>query len=150
MTDGTHGGPDDARTAAGTGVPDGTEPPEGTELSDDTHGSDLPGGVTETGLQRAVGERRRRRMAERSGQVPLDATTSQWPVAEPPASPRPVVRPARPTLPGVATGPALPTPSALVVGPLVEARGSGAAPAGGRRARRLGGGQGPEAVASAG
>ncbi len=90
--------------------------------------------------QRSLGERRRRRVAERAGQVDLDATMSHWPVSEPPTSPRPVLRPARPTLEGVATGPVLPTPSAMVVGPLLEAR-SAAAPrvraAGGRRSRRV-------------
>ncbi|MFC5380337.1 hypothetical protein, partial [Aquipuribacter nitratireducens] len=97
--------------------------------------ADVPDSATETGVQRALGERRRRRLAERQGQVPLDATTSQWPVLEPPASPRPVVRQARPTSPGTATSPVLPTPGALVVGPLLEARRGGGG--GGRRARRL-------------
>ncbi|MGJ7442871.1 LCP family protein [Aquipuribacter sp. MA13-6] len=103
---------------------------------------DVPDGAGDTGVQRALGERRRRRLAERSGQVDLDATMSHWPVTDPPAAPRPVVRPARPTVAGVATEPAVPPPGQLVVGPLVEARRAGdatgptAVAAGGRRSRR--------------
>lgn len=97
-----------------------------------------PGTSGDTGVQRALGERRRRRTAERTGQVDLDSTMSHWPVTEPPTTPRPVVRPARPSVEGVATSPVLPTPGAMVVGPLLEAR-SAAAPssrgAGSRRSR---------------
>ncbi len=109
-------------------------------MSDDR--PDVPDNPGDTGVQRALGERRRRRLAERSGQVDLDATMSHWPVTDPPAAPRPVVRPARPTVEGVATEPALPPPGQLVVGPLVEARRTGeatgapAGPGGGRRSRR--------------
>ena len=97
-----------------------------------------PGTSGDTGVQRALGERRRRRTAERTGQVDLDSTMSHWPVTEPPTTPRPVVRPARPSVEGVATSPVLPTPGAMVVGPLLETR-SAAAPrsrrAGSRRSR---------------
>lgn len=102
-------------------------------------GSEVPGPSGDTGVQRPLGERRRRRVAERTGQVDLDATMSQWPVAEPPTTPRPVVRPARPTVEGVATGPVLPTPGAMVVGPLLQARRAAAPGAprdGSRRSRR--------------
>ena len=100
--------------------------------------SQVPDTQGDTGVQRALGERRRRRTAERTGQVDLDSTMSHWPVTEPPTTPRPVVRPARPSVEGVATSPVLPTPGAMVVGPLLEAR-SAAAPrsrgAGSRRSR---------------
>jgi len=108
----------------------------------DERAADVPEDAGDSGAQGALGERRRRRLAERAGQVDLDTTMSDWPVADPPSGPRPVVRPARPTLDGVATAPVLPPPGQLVVGPLVEARrsgtvtGSSAPPAGGRRSHR--------------
>ncbi|WP_380167667.1 LytR C-terminal domain-containing protein [Jannaschia sp. R86511] len=109
----------------------------------------------DSGVQRALGERRRRRLAERAGQVDLDATMSHWPVTEPPSTPRPVVRPARPVVDGAATAPVLPQPGQTVVGPLLEARraGSGAdtvAPAGGRRSRRRATAAAPEGPATTG
>lgn len=95
---------------------------DGTGDGGSRGGGGVPTTSGDTGVQRALGERRRRRQAERSGRVDLDATMSQWPVVDPPTSPRPVVRPARPTLAGVATAPVLPPPGALVVGPLLEQR----------------------------
>jgi len=76
-------------------------------------------GVTQTGVQRALGERRRRRMAERGGHVDLDATMSSWPTPDPPSRPRPVVRPRR-SMPGAAEGPVLPPPAALAMLDLAE------------------------------
>lgn len=85
----------------------------------------VPDSAGDTGVQQALGERRRRRLAERTGQVDLDATMSHWPVVEPPSTPRPVLRPGRPVVAGVATAPVLPPPGHLVVGPLLEARRAG-------------------------
>ena len=98
--------------------------------------SQVPGTPGDTGVQRALGERRRRRVAERTGQVDLDATMSHWPVSEPPTTPRPVVRPARPSVEGFSTSPVLPTPGAMVVGPLLEASSAAAAGSRGTSSRR--------------
>lgn len=103
---------------------------------------DVPDEAGDSGVQRVLGERRLRRLAERAGQVDLDATMSHWPVTDPPTEPRPVVRPARPTLDGVATEPVVPPPGQLVIGPLLQARqaetgtGSQAPVVGSRRSRR--------------
>lgn len=103
---------------------------------------DVPDDAGDSGVQRVLGERRLRRLAERAGQVDLDATMSHWPVTDPPTEPRTVVRPARPTLDGVATEPVVPPPGQLVIGPLLQARqaetgtGSQAPVVGSRRSRR--------------
>ncbi|MGF1652743.1 MAG: hypothetical protein ACFCUP_05430, partial [Actinomycetales bacterium] len=98
-----------------------------------------PHGVSATGVQRAIGERRRRRDRERGGQVELDATMSSWPEPDPPTRARPVVRPRR-ALPGSATAPGLPTPHAMLV--REQAEPAPPRPAGGsagvRRTRRPG------------
>lgn len=97
----------------------------GAVAASDDRGPDVPGepdDVTDSGTLRALGERRRRRSAERAGQLDLDTEMSRWPAAEPPTHPRPVVRPARPTVDGVADAPLLPTPGWSVVAPLLEER----------------------------
>lgn len=102
---------------------------------------DLMTPADDNGGQRALGERRRRRLAERGGEVDLDATMSSWPVTEPPSTPRPVVRQPHTLGHGAATAPARPTPYMLVVGPLLEAVGAERAgtvgPVGSRRGHRM-------------
>ncbi|MGF1661212.1 MAG: hypothetical protein ACFCVG_01850, partial [Kineosporiaceae bacterium] len=73
-----------------------------------------PHGVSATGVQRAIGERRRRRDRERGGELDLDDTMSSWPEPDPPTRARPVVRPRR-SLPGSASAPGLPTPHAMLI-----------------------------------
>lgn len=81
---------------------------------------DIPHGVSATGVQRALGERRQRRLRERGGRIDLDATMSSWGTPEPPVRPRSVVRPRR-SMPGAPTQPFLPTPQGLAVRHLVPA-----------------------------
>lgn len=145
-----------AGSSEATGSSDGGEffdepgPSDATD-DDDAAAEVSPEDLLEPAVQRELGERRRRRVAERAGQVDLDATMSHWPVVEPPTAPRPVVRPARPTVDGVATGPVLPPPGKLVVGALLEARRAEgrdhAGAPGSRRARRRGTSPGPQSSA---
>ena len=91
---------------------------------------------------RPLGERRRRRLAERAQEQVQEPVVSAGPAPEPPTRPRPVVRPGRTLGGGAATAPVLPTPEARVVGPLLDSSPPDGAPAvpGSRQAFRSQGG----------
>lgn len=69
--------------------------------------------------ERPLGERRRRRLAERGLDGPPAPDEAAGPAPEPPSRPRPVVRPARTLGGGAATAPVLPTPQSRALGPLL-------------------------------